>query len=107
MATGPNLPMPQSAVDWAIRDTMPKWAKQLIGHTDPNPIERAGRRALVWSIINGLHTAAGTTNEFRDAQRRVAGGIDPTLAPHTEPTYAPGSDPVVSREELEESFASV
>ncbi len=74
MATGSNLPMPQSAVDWAIRDTMPKWAKQLIGHTDPNPVERAARRAMVWSIINGLHTAAGTTMEFRQAQARVAGG---------------------------------
>ncbi|MGV0601539.1 oxygenase MpaB family protein, partial [Mycolicibacterium pulveris] len=54
MATGPNLPMPQAAVDWAIRDTMPKWAKQMIQHTDPNIVERTARRATVWGIINGL-----------------------------------------------------
>ena len=49
MATGPNLAMPQSAVDWAIRDTMPTWAAQLIGHRSPNLVERAARRALVWA----------------------------------------------------------
>jgi hypothetical protein len=27
--------------------------------------------------------------------------------PHTEPAYVPGSDPILSREEVEESFASV
>ncbi|ANE82175.1 hypothetical protein A7U43_25550 [Mycobacterium adipatum] len=102
MATGSNLPMPQSAVDWAIRDTMPKWAKQLIGHTDPNPIERAARRATVWSIINGLHTAAGTSIEFRQAQARVADG---TTCAHTEPTYVLGSDPQLARDEVEHSFA--
>ena len=102
MATGSNLPMPQSAVDWAIRDTMPKWAKQLIGHTDPNPLERAARRATVWSIINGLHTAAGTSIEFRQAQARVADG---TSCAHTEPTYVLGSDPKLARDEVEHSFA--
>ena len=102
MATGPNLPMPQSAVDWAIRDTMPRWAKQLIGHTDPNPIERAGRRAVVWSIINGLHTAAGTAPEFKQAQARTAAG---TTTAHTEPRYVLGSDPELSREEVEHAFA--
>ena len=65
MATGPNLPMPQGAVDWAIRDTMPTWAKQLIEHADPNVVERTARRAAVWSVINGLHTAAGAIPEFR------------------------------------------
>lgn len=102
MATGSNLPMPQSAVDWAIRDTMPKWAKQLISHTDPNPIERAARRAAVWSIINGLHTAAGNTTEFGQAQARVANG---TSSAPTEPEYVLGSDPELSRSEVEHSFA--
>ncbi len=102
MATGPNLPMPQAAVDWAIRDTMPTWAKQLIGHTNPNPIERAARRAAVWSVINGLHTAAGATPEFRQAQARVAGG---TTCAHTEPAYVLGSDPTLSRDAIEHSFA--
>mgnify|MGYP007007765957 FL=1 len=104
MATGPNLPMPQSAVDWAVRDTMPKWAKQLLGHTDPNPIERTARRAVVWSIINGLHTAAGPFPEFRQAKARVKGGVDPELAPHTVPAYVPGSDPVRSRADIESVF---
>ncbi len=104
MATGPNLPMPQSAIDWAIRDTMPRWAKQLIGHTDPpNPIERAARRAIVWSAINGLHTAAGPAREFREAQQRVKNG---TTVPHTEPSYVPGTDPQVSRADIERSFAA-
>ena len=104
MATGPNLPMPQSAVDWAVRDTMPKWAKQLLGHTDPNPIERTARRVVVWSIINGLHAAAGPFPEFRQAKARVKGGVDPELAPHTVPAYVPGSDPVRSRADIESVF---
>jgi uncharacterized protein (DUF2236 family) len=107
MATGSNLTMPLSALDWAVRDTMPKWAKQLIGHTDPNPIERAARRAAVWSIINGLHTAAGPTREFTEAKARVAAGIDPALAPHTEPEYELGSDPIRSRADIEHDFAPV
>lgn len=105
MATGPNLPMPHAAVDWAVRDTMPKWAKQLIGHTNPNVVERTARRAAVWSVINGLHTAAGPLQEFRQAQARVAGGVDPALAPHTLPTYRLGDDPVRSRADVERSFA--
>lgn len=74
MGTGPNVPMPQAAVDWAIRDTMPKWAKQLLQHRDPNIIERTARRTAVWSIINGINAAAGPTPEFRQAQARVKGG---------------------------------
>ena len=105
MSTGPHLPLPQSAIDWAIRDTMPKWAKQLIVHTNPNPIERAARRALVWSVINGLHTAAGPIPEFQQALARVADGVDPDLAPHTLPTDVPGTDPVRSRADVEHSFA--
>jgi len=102
MSTGRNLPMPHSAVDWAIRDTMPKWAKELISHRDPNIIERTARRAAVWSIINGLHFAAGTAPEFRQAQARVKSG---TTVKHTLPTYVIGDDPVRSRDEVEHSFA--
>jgi len=102
MATGPNLPMPQAAVDWAIRDTLPKWAAQMVQHRSPNIVERTARRTAVWSVINGLHTAAGPIPEFRQAQARVAGG---TTVPHTLPTHVPGSDPVRSRAEVEHSFA--
>ncbi len=102
MATGPNLPMPQSAIDWAVRDTMPKWAKQLIQHRDPNIVERTARRAAVWSVINGLHLAAGPAPEFRQAQARVESG---TSVPHTLPAYELGDDPVRSRDEVERSFA--
>jgi hypothetical protein len=61
MGTGSNVSMPLSAIDWAIRDTMPTWAMQLIGHRSPNVIELTARRAAVWAVINGLHTAAGPT----------------------------------------------
>lgn len=101
-ATGPGLPMPQSAVDWAIRDTLPKWAAQMVHHTNPNIVERTARRAAVWAVINGLSAATGPIPEFRQAQARVKGG---TTVPHTLPTYVPGSDPVLSREEVEHSFA--
>jgi uncharacterized protein (DUF2236 family) len=102
MATGPNLPAPHSAIDWAIRDTMPKWAKQLIQHRDPNVVERTARRATVWSVINGLSVASGPTPEFRQAQARVKAG---TTVPHTLPTHVPGTDPVRSRDEVEFTFA--
>ncbi len=102
MATGPNLPMPQSAIDWAIRDTMPKWARQLIQHQSPNVVERTARRAAVWSVINGLHAAAGPIPEFRQAQAKVAGG---TTVAHTMPSHVPGSDPVRTRIEVEHTFA--
>lgn len=105
MATGHHLPMPESAVDWAIRDTMPTWAKQLIGHRSPNVIERTARRAAVWTVINGLHTAAGPIPEFTQAQARVADGVDPALAPHTEPRYVLGSDPMRTRDDVEFTFA--
>lgn len=105
MATGHHLPMPQSAVDWAIRDTMPRFAKQLIGHRSPNVVERTARRAAVWATINGLHAAAGPTPEFVAARGRVADGVDPALAPHTVPTYVRGDDPVRTRAEVEREFA--
>jgi uncharacterized protein (DUF2236 family) len=104
MGTGPNLPMPQAAVDWAIRDTMPKWAKQLVAHRDCNIIERTARRTAVWSIINGVNAASGPTPEFRQAQARVKAG---TTVPHTVPTYVLGSDPVHTRSEVELTFQSV
>lgn len=107
MATGANLPMPQAAIDWAIRDTMPRWAMELIQHKSPNIIERTARRSVVWSIINGLEFTTGPTPEFKQARARVAGGVDPDLAPHTWPTYVPGTDPTLSRDEVEKSFASV
>jgi hypothetical protein len=94
--------MPHSAIDWAIRDTMPKWAKELISHRDPNIVERTARRAAVWTVINGLHVAAGPAPEFRQAQARVASG---TSVPHTQPSYVLGDDPVRSRADVEHSFA--
>ena len=105
MSTGPNLAMPHAAIDWAIRDTMPRWAKQLIGHRDPNAVERIARRTAVWGIINGLHAAAGPAPEWTQAQQRVKAGVDPSLAPHTLPKYRLGDDPVRTRVEVERSFA--
>ncbi|KUI45371.1 hypothetical protein AU197_12090 [Mycobacterium sp. IS-1590] len=102
LATGPGLPLAQSAINWAIRDTMPRWAKQLIQHKDPNILERTARRATVWSVINGLHLAQGPIPEFRQAQARVASGTD---LPHTLPSYRLGDDTVLSRDEVERSFA--
>jgi len=46
-------------------------------------------------------TATGPIPEFRQAQARVAAG---TTLPHTLPTHVPGSDPVLSRDEVEHSF---
>lgn len=105
MATGPHLPLPLAALNWAVRDTMPPWAKGLIQHRDPNILERTARRAAVWSIINGLHVASGPVPEFEQAKARVVDGLDPELAPHTLPTYRPGDDPVRTRTELEDAFA--
>jgi hypothetical protein len=104
MGTGPNVPMPQAAVDWAIRDTMPKWAKQMLAHRDCNIIERTARRTAVWSIINGINAASGPAPEFQQAQTRVRGG---TAVPHTLPAYVLGSDQVRSRSEVERSFQTL
>ena len=93
--------MPQSTINWAVRDTMPKWAKQLIQHRDPNIVERTARRAAVWSVINGLHVAAGPAPEFRQARARVESG---TSVPHTLPAYELGDDPVRSRDQVERAF---
>lgn len=105
MATGPGLPLPLAALNWAVRDTMPAWAKGMIQHRDPNVVERTARRATVWSVINGIHTASGPLPEYEQARARVAGGIDPDLAPHTVPAYQPGTDPALTRSELENAFA--
>ncbi|MDY6999971.1 MAG: oxygenase MpaB family protein [Actinomycetota bacterium] len=104
MATGPNVPMPKNALDWAVRDTMPSWAQELIQHRNPNIVERTARRAVVWSIINGIRAASGPLPEFEQATSRVAAGVDPQLAPHTVPSYRPGSDPVRDRGEVERSL---
>ncbi|MFW0787280.1 oxygenase MpaB family protein [Gordonia sp. CPCC 206044] len=99
MATGANLTNPaQSAVDWAIRDTMPQWAAQLVSHRPPNPIERRARRSVVWAALNGLHATMGEVPEFAAAQRRVADG---TTVEHTEPQYVLGSDPELDRDQVE------
>lgn len=103
MATGVNVKNPaQAAVDWAIRDTMPRWAKQLISYVPPNPLERRARRSAVWTIINSAHLSMGEAPEFAAARRRVAGGTD---VPHTLPRYELGSDPELSRAEVEATFS--
>jgi hypothetical protein len=56
----------------------------------------------VWTVINGLTAATGPIPEFRQAQARVKAG---TTVPHTLPAYVPGTDPVLSRDEVEHSFA--
>ncbi len=105
MFTGPNLQnnpdVPQEAkfFDWAIRDSMPDWAAQMLGYQPPHPVERAARRAATWAALNGAHLAMDPLPEFRQACRRVAKG---TTVAHTEPSYVLGSDPVRSRETVEQ-----
>ncbi|AZG48684.1 oxygenase MpaB family protein [Gordonia insulae] len=99
IATGANLTNPaQAALDWAIRDTMPDWAAQLVMHRSPNPIERRARRSVVWTALNGLHATMGEAPEFTAARGRVAGG---TTVSHTEPGYVPGTDPELDRSAVE------
>ncbi|NKY03816.1 DUF2236 domain-containing protein [Gordonia polyisoprenivorans] len=103
MATGTNVPNPAAAaVDWAIRDTLPRWAAQLVMYSPPHPVERRARRSAVWSLLNAAHAGIGELPEFTAARRRVAGG---TSAAHTEPTHVPGTDPVLGRAEIEAEFA--
>ncbi|KSU57129.1 MULTISPECIES: oxygenase MpaB family protein [unclassified Gordonia (in: high G+C Gram-positive bacteria)] len=103
MATGLNVRNPaQGVVDWAIRDTMPRWAQQLIMYRPPNPVERRVRRSAVWGLINSAHLTMGEAPEFAAARRRVAHG---TTVPHTLPRYELGSDPERTRAEIEASFA--
>src|SRR6476659_7521955 len=76
MFTGPNLlnnpDVPQEAkfFDWAIRDSMPDWAAQMLGYQPPHQIERAARRAATWAALNGAHLALDPLPEFRQACRR-------------------------------------
>lgn len=74
----------------------------MVQHTNPNIVERTARRTAVWTVINGLTAATGPIPEFRQAQARVKAGA---TVPHTLPTYVPGSDPVLSRDEVEHSFS--
>lgn len=95
----PDVPQAAKFFDWAIRDSMPKWAAEMVMHSPPNPLERAARRAATWTALNGTQAAMGSLREFRQAQRRVAGGTD---LDHTEPSYVAGSDPVRSRDTVEQ-----
>lgn len=107
MATGPNLaddpfaPAAAAAVDWAIRDTMPRWAAAMVMYKPPHPIERLARRAAVWAAINGFAASLGEIDEFRLAKARVKGG---TTCDHTEPSYVLGTDPMRSRDAVEEAL---
>jgi hypothetical protein len=71
----------------------------MVMYQPPHPVERAARRATTWAAINTTQAAMGPLREFRQARRRVAGG---TFADHTEPGHLPGSDPVRSRETVEQ-----
>lgn len=97
----PDVPQTVKFFDWAIRDSMPDWAADMIAYRPPHPVERAARRAATWAAINGAHAAMGMLPEFRQAQRRVAGG---TVIDHTEPAYAAGSDPVRDRDAVEQTL---
>ncbi len=99
LMNNPEVPQAAKFFDWAIRDAMPDWAAELISHRSPHPVERAARRAATWAAINGTRAAMGQLPEFQQAQRRVAKG---TIVDHTEPTYVLGSDPVRSRDKVEQ-----
>ena len=101
LAENPDVPVAVKFFDWAIRDSMPQWAADMVMYRPPHPVERVARRAATWAAINGTQTAMGPLPEFRQAQRRVAGG---TLVAHTEPTYVVGSDPVRSRDVVERAL---
>lgn len=103
-STGPGLAPAQRALDWAIRDTLPRWAAQLVQHTNPNPVRRAARRAAVRAVITGLTAVTGPIPEFQQAQARVRWG---TKVRHTSPRNVPGTDPVRSRADVERSIATV
>ena len=94
----PDVPQAAKFFDWAIRDTMPDWAAEMVMHQAPTPVERAARRTATWTALNGAQAAMGPLKEFRQAQKRVAGG---TTCAHTEPSYVPGSDPARTRDVVE------
>jgi uncharacterized protein (DUF2236 family) len=85
-------------LDWAIRDTLPRWAARMVMHRPGNPLQRRARRTTLWLALNGLHTAVGPLKEFRQAQARVANG---TACEHTTPSFTPGTDPIRNRKEVE------
>jgi hypothetical protein len=95
----PDVPQAAKFFDWAIRDSMPAWAAEMVMYRPPHPVERATRRAATWTALNGTQAAMGPLREFRQARRRVAGG---TVVDHTEPAYVAGSDPVRSRDVVEQ-----
>ncbi|MCB0923769.1 MAG: DUF2236 domain-containing protein [Mycobacterium sp.] len=97
----PDVPQAAKFFDWAMRDAMPRWAAELVMYRPPHPVERAARRAATWAAINGTQAAMGPLREFRQAQRRVAGG---TVVEHTDPGYVAGSDPVRSRDLIEQAL---
>jgi uncharacterized protein (DUF2236 family) len=99
LANNPDVPQAAKFFDWAIRDSMPDWAAEMVSHRPPHPVEWAARRAATWAAINGTQAAMGTLPEFRAAKRRVANG---TLCDHTEPSYVLGSDPVRDRGTVEQ-----
>ena len=104
MATGPDLPMPQGAVDWAIRDTMPKWAAQMIGAHQPE--HRRTHRPARSGVGRHQRAAAPRPAPSPSSVRRRPGcRRAPTGAAHAADSYVPGSDPVRSRDEVEHCFA--
>ena len=102
LMSNPDVPQAAKFFDWAIRDVMPDWAAEMVMYRPPHPLERAARRAATWAAINGTQAAMGPLPEFRQAQRRVAGG---TMCEHTEPTHVPGSDPYRDRDVVEQTLA--
>jgi uncharacterized protein (DUF2236 family) len=101
LAANPDVPQAAKFFDWAIRDSMPDWAAEMVMYRPPHPVERAARRAATWAALNGTQTAMGPLPEYREAQRRVAAG---TTVTRTEPAYVPGSDRVRSRAAVERSL---
>ena len=96
----PEVPQVAKFFDWAIRDSMPRWAAEMVMYRPPNPVERAARRAATWAAINTTQIAMGPLREFSQARHRVAHG---TLVDHTEPSYPPGDDPRRSRDFVEQT----
>ena len=99
LMNNPDVPQEAKFFDWAIRDSMPDWAADMIAYRPPHPIERAARRAATWAALNGAYAAMGPLLEFKQAKQRVAGG---TTVAHTEPVYVLGSDPARSRDTVEQ-----
>jgi hypothetical protein len=99
LMSNPDAPQTVKVFDWGIRDAMTDWAAEMVMYTPPNPVERAARRMATWTAINTTQAALGPLREFRQAKRRVANG---TLIDHTEPAYVAGTDPVRSRDAVEQ-----